>query len=241
MCCSPTPHGCAPRICAIWAGSPLRSSWWRSGVAVLALALLAYLAALAVHGNGFVAGFCGGIAFGAAAGRRGAAELAFLKQTGSAVSLLVWLAFGAIAVPIALDHIGWAVVVYAVLSLTVVRMVPVALALIGSGMDRDAVLFIGWFGPRGLASLVFALLALEEIGPGANETVAVSTVTVLLSVLGHGLSAAPLAARYAAAAARGSEPGGAVPDLPVRGRPPAGHRSRRGTVAQPGSVSPAAQ
>src|SRR3954470_2094538 len=119
------------------------------GVAVLALALLAYLAALAVHGNGFVAAFCGGIAFGAAAGHRGAAELAFLEQTGSAVSLLVWLAFGAIAVPIALDHIGWAVVVYAVLSLTVVRMVPVALALIGSRMDRDAVLFIGWFGPAG--------------------------------------------------------------------------------------------
>ena len=110
MCCSPTPHGCASRICAIWAGFPLRSSWWRSGVAVLALALLAYLAALAVHGNGFVADLCGGIAFGAAAGRRGAAELAFLEQTGSAVSLLVWLAFGAIAVPIALDHIGWAVV-----------------------------------------------------------------------------------------------------------------------------------
>jgi NhaP-type Na+/H+ or K+/H+ antiporter len=212
------------------------------GVAVLALALLAYLAALAVHGNGFVAAFCGGIAFGAAAGSRRAAELAFLEQTGNAVSLLVWLAFGAIAVPIALDRIGWAVVVYAVLSLTVVRMVPVALALIGSGMDRDAVLFVGWFGPRGLASLVFALLALEEIGPGANEAVAVITVTVLLSVLGHGLSAAPLAARYAAAAAtRGSAPSGVVPDLPARGRPPARHRSRRGTVAQPGSVSPPAQ
>jgi NhaP-type Na+/H+ or K+/H+ antiporter len=190
------------------------------GVAVLALALLAYLAALAVHGNGFVAAFCGGIAFGAAAGRRGAAELAFLEQTGSAVSLLVWLAFGAIAVPIALDRISWAVVAYSVLSLTVVRMVPVALALIGSGMDRDAVLFVGWFGPRGLASLVFALLALEEIGPEANGAVAVITLTVLLSVLGHGLSAAPLAARYGrTAAARGPEPGGAVPDLPLQGRP----------------------
>jgi NhaP-type Na+/H+ or K+/H+ antiporter len=85
------------------------------------------------------------------------------------VSLLVWLAFGSIAVPIALDRITWAVVVYAVLSLTVVRMVPVALALISSGMDRDAVLFVGWFGPRGLASLVFALLALEEIGPGGTR------------------------------------------------------------------------
>ena len=189
------------------------------GVAVLALALLAYLAALAVHGNGFVAAFCGGIAFGAAAGPRGAAELAFLEQTGSAVSLLVWLAFGAIAVPIALDRISWAVVAYSVLSLTVVRMVPVALALIGSGMDRDAVLFVGWFGPRGLASLVFALLALEEIGPEADEAVAVIAMTVLLSVLCHGLSAAPLATRYAAAAARGSEPGAVVPQVPLPGGP----------------------
>jgi NhaP-type Na+/H+ or K+/H+ antiporter len=207
-----------------WALRWTRRRGWAAeefmGVAVLALALLAYLAALAVEGNGFVAAFCGGIAFGAAAGPRGAAELAFLEQTGSAVSLLVWLAFGAIAVPIALDHIGWAVLIYAVLSLTVVRMVPVALALIRSGMGRDAVLFVGWFGPRGLASLVFALLALEEIGPGANEAVAVITLTVLLSVLAHGVSAAPLAARYAgAAAARGPEPGGAVPGLSLQGRP----------------------
>jgi len=208
------------------------------GVAVLALALMAYLTALAVSGNGFVAAFCGGIAFGAAAGPRGPAELAFLEQTGSAVSLLVWLAFGAIAVPIALDHLSWTLVLYAVLSLTVVRMVPVALALIGSGMDRDTVLFIGWFGPRGLASLVFALLALEAVGSAADEAVAVIAVTVLLSVLAHGVSAAPLAARYGkAASARGPEPGGAVPDLPVRGLPrarDARHDSR--TVVGDGST-----
>jgi NhaP-type Na+/H+ or K+/H+ antiporter len=208
------------------------------GVAVLALALVAYLTALAVSGNGFVAAFCGGIAFGAAAGPRGPAELAFLEQTGSAVSLLVWLAFGAIAVPIALDHLSWTLVLYAVLSLTVVRMVPVALALIGSGMDRDTVLFIGWFGPRGLASLVFALLALEAVGSAADEAVAVIAVTVLLSVLAHGVSAAPLAARYGkAASARGPEPGGAVPDLPVRGLPrarDARHDSR--TVVGDGST-----
>jgi NhaP-type Na+/H+ or K+/H+ antiporter len=190
------------------------------GVAVLGLALVAYLAALGVSGNGFVAAFCGGIAFGAAAGPRGAAELAFLEQTGSAVSLLVWLAFGAIAVPIVIDRLSWTLVVYAVLSLTLVRMVPVALSLIGTRMDRDTVLFIGWFGPRGLASLVFALLALEAVGSAADEAVAVIAVTVFLSVLAHGVSAAPLAARYGqAAAARAPEPGGAVPDLPVRGLP----------------------
>jgi NhaP-type Na+/H+ or K+/H+ antiporter len=109
-------------------------------------------------------------------------------------------------------------------------MVPVALALLGSGTDRETVLFIGWFGPRGLASLLFALLALEEIGPGADDAVAVIGATVLLSVLAHGISAAPLAARYGrSAAASGAEPGGGVPDLPVRGlpRPRNGHRPRR--------------
>jgi sodium/hydrogen antiporter len=188
------------------------------GVAVLALAMLAYATALAVDGNGFVAAFCGGMAFGAAAGRRGPAELVFVEQASGGVSLLVWLAFGAIAVPIMVDRLDWSLVVYAVLSLTAVRMIPVALALIGSGLTRTTVLFVGWFGPRGLASLVFALLALEEMGSGADEAVAVIAVTVFLSVLAHGLSAAPLATRYGRATVdRGPEAGVPVPDLPVRG------------------------
>ena len=199
-----------------------------AGIAVLALALVAYAGALTIHGNGFVAAFCGGLAFGAAAGRRGPAELVFVEQTSGVVSLLVWLAFGAIAVPIALDHLDTTTVLYAVLSLTVVRMVPVALASIGAGLDRTTVLFIGWFGPRGLASLVFALLALEELGSGADQAVAVIAVTVLLSVLAHGATARPLAASYGrGAAARGPEPGGPVPDLPVRGLP----RARATSVA----------
>jgi NhaP-type Na+/H+ or K+/H+ antiporter len=211
-----------------------------TGIAVLALALLAYLLSLAVDGNGFVAAFCGGIAFGAAAGRRGPSELAFLEQTGGAVSLLVWLAFGAVAVPIVVDRLSWALLLYAVLSLTLVRMVPVAVALIGAGVDRKTVLFVGWFGPRGLASLVFALLALEDVGAGADEAVAVIAVTVFLSVLAHGISAAPFAARYGhAAAARGPEPGGPVPDLPVRGLPRL--RPRPGEVIRPGGGTAGSQ
>jgi sodium/hydrogen antiporter len=81
-------------------------------------------------------------------------------------------------------------------------MVPVALACAGAGLDRDTVLFVGWFGPRGLASLVFALLALEQLGNAAEEAVAIIGVTVLLSVLAHGLTAAPLASRYGRAVAR---------------------------------------
>jgi NhaP-type Na+/H+ or K+/H+ antiporter len=216
-----------------------------AGIAVLGLALAAYTASLVAHGNGFVAAFCGGLAFGATAGRRGPDELAFTEQAGSAVSLLVWLAFGAIAVPIMLDRASWTVLLYAALSLTVVRMVPVALALLGAGLDRAAVLFIGWFGPRGLASLLFALLALEQLDSAADEAVAIIAVTVLLSVLAHGISAAPLAARYGrAAAAHGPEPGGPVPDLPVRGLPRRRHLALVGAArpaADPGPPEPRAE
>ena len=177
-----------------------------AGVAVLALAVAAYATAIVVHGNGFVAAFCGGLAFGATAGKRGPGELVFLEQAGGLLSLLVWLAFGAVAIPIMADRVGLLVVVYAVLSLTIVRMAPVAVALLGAGLDRDTVLFIGWFGPRGLASLVFALLALEELGAGADEAVAVIGMTVLLSVIAHGVTAAPLAARYGRAGARSAQP-----------------------------------
>lgn len=191
-----------------------------AGIAVLALAIVAYAGAVAVNGNGFVAAFCGGLAFGAAAGRRGPAELVSLEQAGGLVSLLVWLAFGAIAVPIMVDRTDVLTLLYALLSLTLVRMVPVSLAFIGAPFDRDTALFIGWFGPRGLASLVFALLALEDLGSDADEAVAVIGLTVLLSVLAHGLSAGPLAARYGkAVAAHGPEPGGPVRDMPVRGLP----------------------
>ncbi|MBG6225096.1 NhaP-type Na+/H+ or K+/H+ antiporter [Arthrobacter sp. CAN_A2] len=172
-----------------------------TGIGVLALGLLTYAAAIEVGGNGFVAAFCGGLAFGMFAGRRAEGELVFLEQTSSLVSLLVWSIFGTVTVSIVLDRITVLTVVYAVLSLTVVRMLPVALSMIGSGVDRSTVLFVGWFGPRGLASIVFALLALEALGPAADEAVTVIAVTILISVLAHGLSAAPLATRYGRASA----------------------------------------
>ena len=190
------------------------------GIAVLALALGSYAGAIAVGGNGFVAAFCGGLAFGAAAGRRGPAEVVFLEQASGLVSLLVWIVFGVIAVPIVLNGVDLTTVLYAVLSLTLVRMLPVALVLVGTGLDRKTVLFIGWFGPRGLASLVFALLAVEELGPRADPAVVAIAITVFLSVLAHGLSAAPLAARYGrAVGAPEPEPDDPVPDVPVRGLP----------------------
>lgn len=192
--------GVAVGLAGGWLLRHARHRGWTSeeftGIAVLALALAAYLLAIVLGGNGFVAAFCGGMAFGAAAGPRAPSELTFLRQAGGLVSLLVWLAFGALAVPIMLDRLDLPTVCYALLSLTLVRMLPVALATWGAHMNRPTVLFVGWFGPRGLASLVFALLALEELGPAADEAVAVITLTVLLSVVAHGLTAAPLATRY---------------------------------------------
>ena len=202
-----------------WLLQRARSAGWASedfaGIAVLALALLAYAAARGLHGNGFIAAFCGGVAFGAAAGRRGRAELVFLEQASGLVSLLVWLAFGAVAVPLVLERADLMTVLYAVLSLTAVRMLPVAVATARAGLDWETVLFVGWFGPRGLASLVFALLALEELGAGADDAVVVVAVTVVLSVLAHGATSEPLAERYRrAVAARGPSVVEASPTSP---------------------------
>ncbi|MFF4650725.1 cation:proton antiporter [Streptomyces sp. NPDC001380] len=209
----------------------LRRGWAAeefTGAAVLALALLCYTWALAVGGNGFVAAFVAGLAFGTVHGGAPEWQLRFTEQTASVLSLLVWLVFGAVAVPYAFGHLTWQAVAYALLSLTVLRMVPVALSLVRSGLDRRTVLFVGWFGPRGLASVIFVLLAVEELDPDAERAVVpVVVCTVLLSVLAHGLSAGPLARRYGAAeteaeaaaakgAAAGPE-GARGAELPVRG------------------------
>ena len=190
-----------------------------AGAAVLALAACAYACALALHGNGFIAAFVGGLAFGAIGGRPSEGLMPFVEETGGLVSLLVWLAFGAIAVVPAIQDLSWQTGLYAVLSLTLIRMLPVAVALAGGGLDRVAVAFVGWFGPRGLASVVFALIALEDLGPSdARPAVTVITVTVLLSVLVHGATADPLARHYGprlTLATAGPDEAG-LPPLPER-------------------------
>jgi NhaP-type Na+/H+ or K+/H+ antiporter len=170
-----------------------------AGPAVLALALLAYAAALAVGGNGFVAAFVGGVAFSALLGSRaprGRPAVFYVEQTAALASLLVWMLVGVVAIPLVVRAASWQSAAYAVLSITLIRMVPVGLVLAGSGLGRSAALFLGWFGPRGLASVVFALLAVEDLGRPADPAVATVVTTVLLSVLAHGVTAAPLAARF---------------------------------------------
>jgi len=190
-----------------------------AGSAVLGLAVCAYASALALHGNGFVAAFVGGLAFGTTGGRRGEPLMPFVEETGALVSLLVWLAFGAVLVVPAVEGLTWQIALYAILSLTVVRMLPVAVALVGAGLDRATIVLVGWFGPRGLASVVFALLALEELGHGvAGHAVTVITITVMLSVLVHGATADPLATRYARRLTRpaGGQAGADRPGIPER-------------------------
>jgi NhaP-type Na+/H+ or K+/H+ antiporter len=172
-------------------------------MAVLALALFAYSASVLAGTNGFVAAFAAGLAFGTAFVRRGNQALEFSDEAGTLMSLLVWFVFGAVMLVPGLDGASWRDVVFALLALTVVRMVPVALSLVGAGLDRSTVAFVGWFGPRGLASVVFGLIAVDTLDPKeAKVVLAAVTVTVALSVLLHGVTASPLAARYGRVAAR---------------------------------------
>ena len=190
-----------------------------AGAALLGLAVCAYTSSVALHGNGFIAAFVGGLAFGTTAGRRGQPLIPFVEETGALVSLLVWLTFGAVAVVPAVDVLNWQIILYAVLSLTVIRMAPVAAVLIRSGLDRATITLVAWFGPRGLASVVFCLLALEELGsPTADHAAAVITITVVLSVLAHGATANPLATRYARHLARqaGRPAEAEIPGIPER-------------------------
>ncbi len=174
-------------------------------LAVLVLPLIAYFGAEVAGGNAFVAAFVAGSAFAGAA--RWADEegtLSLTEAVADPLGFAVWFAFGLIAVPLLVENVGWAEVTFAVLALTALRMVPVALVLLGTGLRRQTVAFVGWFGPRGLASVVFTLLALEALELDANLIRVVATIclTVLLSVLAHGLSADPLAKRYGAWAQR---------------------------------------
>ena len=213
-------------------------------IAILALALLAYEGSVEIGGNGFIAAFAGGLLFGAATRGRLADPVQFTETLGLSASFLVWSIFGALFVGGLLDEgLSARPIAYALLSLTAIRMVPVALSLAGTHLRPATVAFMGWFGPRGLASVVFTLLALEEIehngdGPMLLET---ATWTILLSVILHGISASPLATRYGASiAAAGDLPEKAPAGEPaVRLHDLAGrHRHPR---QRPGSMGPDAR
>jgi NhaP-type Na+/H+ or K+/H+ antiporter len=181
-----------------------RRGWSTSGseqIAIIGLALAAYFTSVALGGNGFIAAFVGGIAFRATTSNQLVDQAEFTETSGTFLSLIVWSIFGAVMVPLLFDQaFYWRPLVYAMLSLTVVRMAPAALAMVGTGLRPDTVALMGWFGPRGLASVVFTLLALEEFqnaGRAVDTLMLAATWTILLSVMLHGLTAAPLSSWYA--------------------------------------------
>ena len=170
---------------------------WRQVIPV-AGAALAYGLASGLDGSGFIAAFVGGMVFRLAL-RRDPEQLNRLNdEVGEILCSVTFLLFGALLLGPTLGELTWSLVLYAVLSLTLVRMLPVAIAMFGSHARAPTLGFLGWFGPRGLASIVFAVILIEESQlPHEQLLLLAIYLTVGLSVFAHGFSAAPLAARYA--------------------------------------------
>ncbi|MDX3312462.1 cation:proton antiporter [Streptomyces sp. ME08-AFT2] len=203
---------------------------WRQ-VYPLALAAASYELAVVTDGSGFIAAWVAGFAFGFALRRHRTGNEQenpdrtgeFADNLGGLLASISLLVFGAVLLGPALEHLSWRIILYAVLSLTVVRMLPVALSLAGSRLRPPTVAYIGWFGPRGLASVVLGLLVVEEHVPGVELLGRVVAITIGLSVLLHGISAVALAERYGrwhekTAATRDLREGTPVPESPVRRR-----------------------
>src|SRR5579884_845751 len=205
----------------------ITGSWLQ--VIPVASAGLAYGIAAALGGSGFIAAFVAGAIFGGLVSQESEVASRLNEELGALLGGVTFLIFGAVLLGPALKHLSWQIALYAVLSLTVARMLPVAISMIGTGARGPTVGFLGWFGPRGLASIVFALIVVEEADLPGTQTILLTTyLTIGLSVLAHGLTAAPLAIRYARwyeSHPRDHLPAmesGPVPDHRTRGAP---HRS----------------
>lgn len=162
-------------------------------VPVVALAFTCYAVAQTLEGSGFIACFVGGLLFDIMfkGGKRQVLEAA--EGMGNTLALITWVIFGFALVGQVLAAFNWTIVIYSLLSLTIIRVLPVYLSLAGTGESVYGKLFMGWFGPRGLASIVFIIMVWEKNLPG-GMTMAVTVVcTVILSVIAHGLSANPMA------------------------------------------------
>ena len=167
-------------------------------MAMAALAIVTFFAADAIGASGFIAAFVGGLLAAAPLGDRRGRLTEFMEQDGQVLSFAVFFIFGILAAGL-LDDLTWAVAGYAVLSLTVIRMAPVAVAMLGSGLRPPTLAFMGWFGPRGIASiaLLFVVISEEHGLPGLGTIETTVVATVLLSIIVHGVSAPSLVARYA--------------------------------------------
>ena len=168
------------------------------------LAVIAFAAAEIFHGNGFIAAFCGGLMLGVHSPVVRERIHEFGEAEGQQLELFVFLIFGLVLVPNAAGYWDARSWFYAVLSLTVIRMLPVAISLAGTKLDWPSIGLIGWFGPRGIASVLYLLMVVHELGlPGYERILSVIVLTVLLSVFLHGITAVPLSRLYAGRAAPG--------------------------------------
>jgi NhaP-type Na+/H+ or K+/H+ antiporter len=215
-------------------GRNLIEGSWRQLIPVAA-ATLAYGTAAGLGGSGFIAAFVAGMLFGSLL-RGDTGEITiFAEEAGSLLDGVTFLFFGAVLLGPTLEHVTWQMALYAVLSLTVVRMVPVALALWGTKARTPTVALMGWLGPRGLASIVFAVIVEDAQLPHTSTIIATTYLTIGLSVLLHGLSAAPLVDRYASWYQ--GEPEDVTPSMESR---PASEFRTRGPVPHAAVAHPAA-
>jgi len=163
----------------------------------ICLAILAFSVAETVHGNGFIAAYFAGLMLGTTNHEIRERIQEFGEAESQALQLFVFLLFGLILVPFAYPLWTWQMWLYAILSLTVIRILPVMFSLSGFGLTNGDKLFIGWFGPRGIASILYLLMVVIELRiEGLRTMVAVIVLTVLLSIYLHGISAYPLTMLY---------------------------------------------
>ena len=162
-------------------------------VTVVGLAIASFAIAQSLHGSGYIAAFTGGMLFGYLAKDATHKLVLAAEGTGETLALVTWMLFGAMVIGPAFQAFSWEVVVYALLSLTVIRVVPIFLSLGGLGESVSSRLFLGWFGPRGLASIVFAIIVINAEVPGGELLALVVICTVFMSLVAHGISANPLA------------------------------------------------
>jgi NhaP-type Na+/H+ or K+/H+ antiporter len=165
---------------------------WKQ-VTVVALAIACFAVAQSLHGSGYIAAFVGGLLFGFKAKKATHKLVLASEGLGETLALLTWFIFGAAVIGRYIEFFTWEMLVYAFLSLTVIRMLPIFVSLAGTGESLGSKLFLGWFGPRGLASIVFAIIVLEKDVAGNKFIATVVAVTVILSLVAHGVSANPIA------------------------------------------------
>ncbi len=167
-------------------------------LATISIAVAAFAIAGLLDGNGFIAAFTAGLSFGHSARLQCEAVQDFTEDEGELLSAITFVTFGAVLVGPLLNNLTWQIALYAGLSLTLVRMAPVMISMMGSGTLFETRLFIGWFGPRGLASILFALVVVDDLETATGQTIfSIAAWTVLVSVFAHGVSADAWVARLA--------------------------------------------